>query len=542
MSLIRFWRERSGPTAAFAFAIARALALIGSFGGAHAADQPQWGVGWSRNMVSRERALPDSFDVNSGRHIKWSAKLGSESHSSPVIAGGHVFIGTNNDEPRDARHQGDRGVLMCLDERTGELVWQLVVPKRSDDQYFDWPKSGISSPATVEGERVYIVDNRGAVLCLDVRGMANGNDGPFTDEPAYFTPHPAPPPTFKTRLGTIEPARAVERDLKGDGDAHGAFSATDADIIWMLDMPSQAGIWPHDAAHSSILIDGDLLYLNTGTGVDNSHRAIRTPDAPSLLVLDKRTGALVARDQEKIAPQIFHATWSSPSRAVINGTARIFFAAGDGILRGFAPVIESGGKIAGPRTLKRVWQFDPDPNAPKENVHRFTSNRQIGPSNIYGMPVALDGKIYVAGGGDLFWGKNEAWLKCIDATGMGDVTSTGEIWSYPLNRHVVSTPAITEDGLVFIADVGRTVHCVERASGKPLWTHATQGEFWASPYVADGKVFIGNRKGEFFVFRASREKELLSSFQFKQPISATACAANGVLYIGTMTHLYAVAL
>jgi len=41
---------------------------------------------------------------------------------------------------------------------------------------------------------------------------------------------------------------------------------------------------------------------------------------------------------------------------------------------------------------------------------------------------------------------------------------------------------------------------------------------------------------------ASREKELLSSFQFKQPISATACAANGILYIGTMTHLYAVGL
>jgi outer membrane protein assembly factor BamB len=538
MSLMRFWRERSGATATLALAIT----LTGSLASVHGADQPQWGVAWSRNMISMERALPDSFDASTGRHIKWSAKLGSESHSSPVIAGGHVFIGTNNDEPRDVHHQSDRGVLMCLDERTGVLVWQLVVPKRTDDQYFDWPKSGISSPATVEGERVYIVDNRGAVLCLDARGMANGNDGPFTDEAAYFTPHAAPPPTFQARAATVDPARGGVPDLKNESAAHGGVSATDADIIWMFDMPSEAGIWPHDAAHSSILIDGDLLYLNSGTGVDNSHRAIRTPDAPSLLVLNKRTGAFVARDQEKIAPQIFHATWSSPSRAVVNGDARIFFAAGDGILRGFAPVVESSGKAASAAALKKVWQFDPDPNAPKENVHRFTSNRQIGPSNIYGMPVALAGKIYVAGGGDLFWGKNEAWLKCIDATGMGDATSSGEIWSYPLIRHVVSTPAVTEDGLVFIADVGRTVHCVERASGKPLWTHATQGEFWASPYVADGKVFIGNRKGEFFVFRASREKELLSSFQFKQPISATACAANGVLYIGTMTYLYAVAL
>ena len=79
--------------------------------------------------------------------------------------------------------------------------------------------------------------------------------------------------------------------------------------------PTGAGIWSHDAAHSSILIHGDYLYLNTGTGVDNTHRRIRTPDAPSLVVLDKRTGRLVARDDEHIAPNIFHSTWSSPSLA-----------------------------------------------------------------------------------------------------------------------------------------------------------------------------------------------------------------------------------
>jgi len=494
-------------------------------------------------MVSAERALPDSFDANTGAHIKWRAKLGSESHSSPVVAGGRVYIGTNNDEPRDPRRQGDRGVLMCFDETTGKLLWQLVVPKRTDDQYFDWPKSGISSPATVEGDRVYIVDNRGAVLCVDARGMANGNDGPFVDEAAYAMPHTAPPPTFKPEPSTPSSTNAAEKSDNTDESTRP--ESIDADILWLFDLPSQGGIWPHDAAHSSILIDGDLLYLNTGTGVDNSHRAIRTPNAPSLIVLNKRTGALVARDDEKIAPQIFHATWSSPSLGLVrSGVHRIFFAAGDGIVRGFEPVRETDGgeASASNRVLKKVWQFDPDPNAPKENVHRFTSNRQIGPSNIYGMPVVLDGKLYVAGGGDLFWGKNEAWLKCVDMKGDGDVTSSGEIWSYPLTRHVVSTPAITDDGLIFIADVGRTVHCVDRASGKSLWTHATQGDFWASPFVADGKVFIGNRKGEFFIFRASREKELLSFFQFKQPISATACAANGVLYIGTMTDLYAVAL
>src|SRR5436190_11073173 len=153
-----------------------------------AADAPQWGQAWSRNMISNERGLASSFDVKSGRNIKWVAKLGNETHSTPVVANGRVYIGTNNSEPRDPKHQGDRGVLMCFDEQTGKLLWQLVVPKREEDRFHDWPNSGISSPATVEGDRVYIVSNRGELMCLDADGMRNGNDGPFKDEGAHLVP------------------------------------------------------------------------------------------------------------------------------------------------------------------------------------------------------------------------------------------------------------------------------------------------------------------------------------------------------------------
>src|SRR5258708_29958693 len=89
---------------------------------AGAADQPQWGQVWSRNMVSEEKNLPDSFDPKTGRNIKWSAQLGNETHSTPVVAGGRVYIGTNNGEPRDPKHQGDRGILMCFDEKNGQFL------------------------------------------------------------------------------------------------------------------------------------------------------------------------------------------------------------------------------------------------------------------------------------------------------------------------------------------------------------------------------------------------------------------------------------
>src|SRR4051812_4300159 len=82
-----------------------------------AADQPQWGDGASRNMVSSETGLADWFDPATGRGVKWKARLGTQSYATPVVAGGRVYIGTNNDVPRDKTHVADSGVLLCLNEK-----------------------------------------------------------------------------------------------------------------------------------------------------------------------------------------------------------------------------------------------------------------------------------------------------------------------------------------------------------------------------------------------------------------------------------------
>lgn len=480
---------------------------------AFAADQPQWGEAWSRNMVSHEKGLPEFFEHKGGQNIRWAATLGTESHSTPVVSGGRVYVGTNNNNPRDPKHQGDRGVLMCFEEATGNLLWQLVCPKREEDRYHDWPNSGISSPATVEGDRVYLVNNRGEVLCLDARGMANGNDGPVRDEGARMAPQGQPPMT----PGPL-----------------------DADILWSLNLTTEAGIWSHDAAHSSILIHGNHLYLNTGTGVDNTHKAIRTPNAPSLVVVDKRDGRLLARENEGKAGSIFHCTWSSPSMGRVDGRDLLFFAGGDGVVYAYEPLAadHQADRVV---DLKQVWRFDFDPGAPKTNVHRYNQNRRESPSNIYGLPVFHDGTILVAGGGDLFWGKNECWIKRIRATGKGDITETGLLWSTPLERHTVSSPAV-HDGLVFIADCARNIHCLDLETGAILWTHATRGEIWASPLVADGKVYLGTRSGDFWILAAGREKRVLFETKLESGISATTTAANGTLFIATMERLYAVAL
>ena len=82
----------------------------------------------------------------------WKADLGSRSYGGPVVSGGKVYVGTNNENPRNKRDTKpdpcmpgkmipiDRGVLMCFDEKTGKFLWQAVHPKLPSGQVNDWPE------------------------------------------------------------------------------------------------------------------------------------------------------------------------------------------------------------------------------------------------------------------------------------------------------------------------------------------------------------------------------------------------------------------
>ena len=407
-------------------------------------------------MVSEETGLPVSCDPATGKNIKWSIPIGTQCYATPVVAQGRVIIGTNNDEPREAKQTGDGGVVLCVDEKDGHYCWQVFSPKLEHDPYLDWPHIGLCSPATVENGRVYIVNNRAQVLCLNLLG-------------------------------------------------HG-------EVLWRFDMPSGAGIHPHDSAHSSILIDGNYLYLNTGNGVDNTHRKILSPEAPSLIVLDKSSGRLVAKDDEGIGPNIFHASWSAPSE----GTCPMASTAGrsSSLAAATAPATpwkpcagEAGDRIV---KLKRAWRFDGDPTSPKKDVHSYLTNRKEGPSFISGMPVFYKNRVYVTLGGDIWWGKNKAWLQCINAAASRDNSDKQLVWSYPVNKHCCATPAIYA-GMVFVGDCGHQFHCVDAETGKPYWTQDVKGDVWGSALVADGRVYVGTRKGDLWTFAASKEKSVLAT-------------------------------
>ena len=201
----------------FSLVIASAIVVAASADGPN--DWPMWGGTPARNMVSDMKGLPTTWDVKTGKNVKWVAELGSQSYGNPTVADGVVMIGTNNEALKDPKQPGDRGVLMAFNEDTGEFMWQATFEKLSSGRANDWPYQGIASSAAVVRGVAYFTSNRGQIIAADLQGFHDGeNDGPYKDE--KFT------------------------------------GKTDMDIIWMFDMMEEVGSFPHNLSNCSPVIDG----------------------------------------------------------------------------------------------------------------------------------------------------------------------------------------------------------------------------------------------------------------------------------------------
>ena len=536
---------------------------------------PMFGGTPARNMANlseRLMALPKSGPEWEGAEgakkweaewVLWKADLGSHTRGSPVVAGGRVYVGTNNERPRNRRdiwrgNPLDMGVLVCFDQKTGKFLWQAVHDNLPAGRVSDPPNHGMTSTPTVIGNRVYYVSNQYRVVCADINGFADGNQG-FQNE------------KYK--------------------------DATDADIIWEFDMIRELNVFPHNTSYCSPLVVGDRVYACTSNGVDNGHMNRPAPNVPTLICLDRNTGKLLWKDNSP-GKNIFHGQWSSPSYAA-EPVPQVIHGQGDGWLRAFDPA-----------TGKLLWKFDGNQ---KGAQHELGGTGEK--SDFIAAPVVHNGRVYIGTGQDPEHSTGSAHLWCIDlkkAVERGaeakdhDVSTdllvrvekqpNGEekavtkpnpasalAWVYGGEEVrkwarrdfkfgcTVSTVAVVED-IVYAAELAGLVHCLNARTGELYWQYDTKAAILASPYYVDGKVLVGTDNGDLFVFkhtakpmkfdgleaaqnapalnaarkvlkdtRVEIEKEyLLAKIEFPAPICGTPTVVNGVLYIATETTLYSI--
>jgi outer membrane protein assembly factor BamB len=474
------------------FSLAGAALLVAGAAGGHppllrasdpgTGEWPMWGGTPDRNMVSNMKGLPLTWDVAAKKNVKWVVPLGSQTYGNPVVSGGTVFVGTNNELVRDPKQAGDRGVLMAFNEADGAFLWQSTHEKLAAGRVNDWPFQGVCSSPLVEGERLYYVSNRGEVMALDTKGFRDGeNDGPVKDE-----------------------------KLSGPENA---------DVLWRFDMLEEVGSFPHNMSNASPVSFGDLIFVSTANGQDESHVNIPSPRAPSIIAINKHTGKLAWEDNS-VQERILHGQWASPTVARIGGVDQVMMGQGDGWIRGYEAT-----------TGKKLWEFDTNP---KDSVWPKTRNELISTAVVY------DGLVYIANGQDPEHGEGVGHLYAIDATKRGDITQSGRVWHYEKIRRTISTPAIA-DGVVYMPDFSGFLHAVDAKTGKDYWIHDLLGAIWGSPLLADGKIYIGDEDGDVVVLQAGREKKVLTETNMGSSIYSTAVPANGVLFIANRNQLYALA-
>jgi outer membrane protein assembly factor BamB len=501
-------------------------------------DWNQLGGSPSKNNVAAGPAPPidwslgraddnDRLVPGTGVNIKWVVDLEAGSWppgmaSGPAVAAGKVFVGSNNSVgyvPRLPKEK-DLSCLLCFREADGKFLWQFASERLPTGRVQDWPLNALASMPYIEADRLWIVSNRDEIVGLDIEGFADGeNDGPYRDEPNEHL--------------------------------------DEADIVWKIDLRKQFGVSPHNLARSSITAAGDVLFVGTSNGVDESHIKIPSPDAPSFLALDKNTGHVLW--SFGIGKRILRGQWSSPALGTLAGKPQVLFGGGDGWLYSFRQAADKDGQ---PQPL---WKFDCNAGWVPAAVNPANPAAPAGRyrNHIVGAPVIDDGRVYVAIGEDPEHGDGPGCLWCVDPSRQGDVSAETEagpnpnsavIWKYEQfdldgNRRIdfeetmhrtIGSPAI-QDGLLVIADFSGLLHCLDAKTGRLHWTHDLLAACYSTPLIAGGHVYAGDEDGDLTILKLSAEKHLEAEIYMRNSLLGAPIAVDGVLYVLTKTQLSAIA-
>src|SRR5262245_15540852 len=475
-----------------------------------AADWSMGGRDSTRNPVSPESGAPFDWQVKTGeqaaRNIRWSAPTGTRAIGGPVVANGLIWIGTNNDKPLDPATKGDRGVLACLRESDGKFLYQYASTRLELDRFItDWPGSGSSGSPIAEGDKLWFINNRREVVCLDT--------GPLR---------------------------------RGDGQAK---------EVWKYDLVKEQSVFPNSPMipdHNNLgspAIYKDLLFVPTGNGVDVAHPGairVRAPEAPSLVCVQKGTGKVVWKDNSH-GKEAYGGHHASPLVVEIAGKIQVIHPQGDGWVRSFDAA-----------TGKLLWKFDTNRKGAKWD---WTDKSDASKRVVVATPVYAEGRVYFAAGREPEFSLAPGRLFCIDPTKSGDISpelqdgsgevkanpNSGLIWDFTKDgdkesdrMHQTLSCVAVQSGLAIVPDCFGYVHCLDAKTGRRHWTHDTRDNHFGDPLIADGKVYVVSQDGVVTILELSKRYTLLAKREMNHSAVASPVFANGTLYVLTEQQLFAI--
>ena len=448
----------------------------------------------TRNLVNTADKAPTEWVVDEGKqkNIKWVAQLGNKCYGGPIVAGGKVYVGTNNAFPRDPKIKGHRAVLMCFAEADGKFLWQNVHDYPADELFGEAKLEGLCSSPAVDGKRLYYVTPGCELICAD---------------------------------------------------------ADTGKEAWRLDMMKELKVIPFHLGTCSPLVAGDLVFLLTSNGVDGEGKVV-SPKAPSFIAVNKTTGK-VAWQSNLPGDRIIEGQWSNPAYGMVNGKPQVVFPGGDNWLYSFEP---ANGKLIWKCNMN-PGQAKPKDGDRKVTPPYAIATPVIYDNKVYlglGLypehasickfsyflcidmtktgdvsPVSLDAAAPQNKNSALVWafgGPADPKLKRERPIYFGKTMST----------------AAVHDGLVYIAEDAGYMHCLDAKTGKEYWDHDLLTGVWGSPLWVDNKVYLGTEDAEVVIFAHGKQKQIIAQVGMGKLVHSTPVAVNGTLYVATPQKLYAI--
>jgi len=366
----------------------------------------------------------------------------------------------------------------------------------------DLPGFGASSPITL-GDKIFLT-------CYSGYGLDKDEPGETSDLLHHVV-------CIDRNSGNIlwdkrSRARMPEKDYEGFIQLHGYASgtpATDGEAVYAFF--GLSGVWAYS-------VDGELLWktgVGTGTHSWGSATSVVLHDdlviinasveSQAVVALDKKTGEEVWRAED------IPSSWSTPLVVDLpDGSHELVVSMEDHI------------RAYNPNTGELLWHCG--------GVKDYVCPAVITEGDV----------VYVTGG------RSAARVFAVRCGGRGDVSDSHMLWEVRKTSKV-PTPVV-HDGLLYYADQRGVAVCLDAETGEEIYEERLRfsggggDKVYASPVLADGKLYIVSRQGGTVVLAAGREFEILAHNHLDDDtvFNGTPVVSNGQLLLRSNEALYCI--
>jgi len=431
-------------------------------------------------LADTPKGLPSDLSVPA-----WRTEL-APGHSTPILENGKILLTAT---------RATALLTLCVDAESGRVLWTRSISVPKIEEYH--PQEGNAAMATpaCDRERVFVFFGSYGLICYDLAGnkLWEKPMGPFRDE-----------------YGAASSPIIVDDKLilNEDHDIDSFLVALDRRSgreLWKTPRPgavrsySTPTVWTH-AGSKELLVAGALELA--GYSIDNGEK----------LWWVNGLARIVIPTPLPMGDMIYMASWSPGG----DPGQRLSLGSWDQALTKWDK--NKDGKLAkdeitDSEVLTRFFRMDLDQN---QQLDRNEWERHAEVFN-----------------------RAQNAILAVQPQGRGDLSEKAVVWKYLRGAPYVASP-VCHNGIVWMVKDGGLVTKLQAKSGELLQQErlGATGNYYASPVIADGKVYFAGENGVLSIVADETEWRIVSSHNYKEKIFATPLIHDNLLYIRTEKALY----